>query len=161
MSYLRKLQHLKKAYNKDCMLSHFNLVYSAAANASSNMGSNEAKLVISKAEINKGTIMKRLKPRARGRSFAIQKPTCHITIVMKDISLYEYIDTASITWSQTGCLPIEQTSAKGNETGGRNDMRERTSWWSPVHRRLLEGLLFDRLVISESDSVLDDGLLIF
>ncbi|KAL8226259.1 hypothetical protein R6Q59_000202 [Mikania micrantha] len=63
----------------------FKLVYSAAANASSNMGSNEANLVISKAEVNKGTIMKRLKHRARGRSFAIQKPTCHITIVMKDI----------------------------------------------------------------------------
>jgi len=44
--------------------------------------------------------MKRLKHRARGRSFAIQKPTCHITIVMKDISLDEYIDTDSITWSQ-------------------------------------------------------------
>ncbi|KAJ0734929.1 putative ribosomal protein L22/L17 [Helianthus annuus] len=78
----------------------FKLVYSAAANGSSNMGSNEANLVISKAEVNKGTIMKRLKPRARGRSFAIQKPSCHITIVMKDISLDEYIDTDSITWSQ-------------------------------------------------------------
>ncbi|KAD5508465.1 hypothetical protein E3N88_16168 [Mikania micrantha] len=31
----------------------FKLVYSAAANASSNMGSNEANLVISKAEVNK------------------------------------------------------------------------------------------------------------
>ncbi|KAM0060568.1 50S ribosomal protein L22 [Helianthus debilis subsp. tardiflorus] len=47
------------------------------------MGSNEANLMISKAEVNKGPIMKRLKPRARGRSFAIQKPICHITIVMK------------------------------------------------------------------------------
>nr|YP_010247507.1 ribosomal protein L22 [Heteroplexis impressinervia]YP_010447437.1 ribosomal protein L22 [Heteroplexis vernonioides]QPD06549.1 ribosomal protein L22 [Heteroplexis impressinervia]QWV61159.1 ribosomal protein L22 [Heteroplexis vernonioides] len=75
----------------------FKLVYSAAANASINMGSNEANLVISKAEVNQGTIVKRLKPRARGRSFAIQKPTCHITIVMKDISLG---GTDSITWSQ-------------------------------------------------------------
>nr|YP_009913026.1 ribosomal protein L22 [Chromolaena odorata]QLJ92838.1 ribosomal protein L22 [Chromolaena odorata] len=80
----------------------FKLVYSAAANATYNrsLGSNEANLVISKAEVNKGTIMKRLKHRARGRSFTIQKPTCHITIVMKDISLDEYIDTDSITWSQ-------------------------------------------------------------
>ncbi|KAJ0769574.1 putative ribosomal protein L22/L17 [Helianthus annuus] len=76
----------------------FKLVYSAAANASSNMGSNEANLVISKAKVNIGTIIKRLKPRARGRSFAIQKPTCHITIVMKDISLDEYIDTYSIAY---------------------------------------------------------------
>nr|UFP06097.1 ribosomal protein L22 [Argyranthemum frutescens] len=77
----------------------FKLVYSAAANASFNMGSNEANLVISKAEVNEGTIVKRLKPRARGRSFAIHKPTCHITIVMKDISLGG-LDTDSITWSQ-------------------------------------------------------------
>nr|AWI73386.1 ribosomal protein L22 [Plectaneia stenophylla] len=65
----------------------FKLVYSAAANASYNMASNEANLVISKAEVNKGTTMKKFKPRARGRSFPIKKPTCHITIVMKDISL--------------------------------------------------------------------------
>lgn len=30
----------------------------------------------------------------------------------------------------TGCLPTERTSVKGNETGGRNDVRERTSWWT-------------------------------
>ncbi|KAJ9535584.1 LOW QUALITY PROTEIN: hypothetical protein OSB04_un001288 [Centaurea solstitialis] len=68
----------------------FKLVYSAAANASFNMGSNETNLVISKAEVNEGTTVKRLKPRARGRSYPIQKPTCHITIVMKDISLDEF-----------------------------------------------------------------------
>nr|YP_010028281.1 ribosomal protein L22 [Lithospermum erythrorhizon]QOS48638.1 ribosomal protein L22 [Lithospermum erythrorhizon] len=65
----------------------FKLVYSAAANASYNMGSNEANLVISQAEVNKGSTVKKLKPRARGRSFPIKRSTCHITIVMKDISL--------------------------------------------------------------------------
>nr|QJQ73639.1 ribosomal protein L22 [Teucrium ornatum]QJQ73666.1 ribosomal protein L22 [Teucrium ornatum] len=68
----------------------FKLVYSAAANASFNMGSDEANLVISKAQVNKGTTTKKLKPRARGRSYAIKKATCHITIVVKDISLDEY-----------------------------------------------------------------------
>lgn len=62
------------------------LVYSAAANASHNMGLNEADLFISKAEVSGGTVMKRLRPRARGRSYAIKKPTCHITIVLKDKS---------------------------------------------------------------------------
>nr|YP_009574786.1 ribosomal protein L22 [Aristolochia kunmingensis]QBI76268.1 ribosomal protein L22 [Aristolochia kunmingensis] len=60
------------------------LLYSAAANASHNMGFNEADLYISKAEVNEGAIMKRLKPRARGRSYPIKKPTCHITIVLKN-----------------------------------------------------------------------------
>nr|YP_009419965.1 50S ribosomal protein L22 [Melliodendron xylocarpum]ASM46708.1 50S ribosomal protein L22 [Melliodendron xylocarpum]QAV58637.1 50S ribosomal protein L22 [Melliodendron xylocarpum]QHN69692.1 ribosomal protein L22 [Melliodendron xylocarpum]QID77442.1 ribosomal protein L22 [Melliodendron xylocarpum]QXF60285.1 ribosomal protein L22 [Melliodendron xylocarpum] len=70
----------------------FKLVYSAAANASYNMGSNETNLIISKAEVNEGTTAKKLKPRARGRNYLIKRPTCHITIVVKDISLDEYID---------------------------------------------------------------------
>nr|AKZ23604.1 ribosomal protein L22 [Androsace occidentalis] len=66
----------------------FKLVYSAAANASYNMGWNETNLIISKAEVNEGTSVKKLKPRARGRSFPIKRPTCHITIGVTDISLY-------------------------------------------------------------------------
>lgn len=68
----------------------FKLVYSAAANANHNMGFNEANLVISQAEVNEGSTAKRIRPRARGRNFLIKKPTCHITIVLKDISFYEY-----------------------------------------------------------------------
>jgi large subunit ribosomal protein L22 len=64
----------------------FKLVYSAAANASHNMGFNETALIISQAEVNEGTIIKKLKPRARGRSYPIKRPTCHITIVLQDIS---------------------------------------------------------------------------
>nr|YP_010382797.1 ribosomal protein L22 [Elsholtzia splendens]UED17344.1 ribosomal protein L22 [Elsholtzia splendens] len=70
----------------------FKLVYSAAANASYTMGSVEANLVIIKAEVNEGTTVKKFKPQARGRSYAIKKATCHITIVVKDISLDEYED---------------------------------------------------------------------
>nr|YP_010974559.1 ribosomal protein L22 [Lepechinia chamaedryoides]WNR57009.1 ribosomal protein L22 [Lepechinia chamaedryoides] len=73
----------------------FKLVYSAAANASYTMGSAEDNLVIIKAEVNEGTTVKKLKPRARGRSYAIKKATCHITIVVKDISLDEYEDISS------------------------------------------------------------------
>nr|ATL59915.1 ribosomal protein L22 [Sabicea diversifolia] len=75
----------------------FKLVYSAAANASYNMGSNEANLLISKAEVNEGTKIKKFKPRARGRSYPIKRPTCHITIVMRDISLDdEYVEINSL-----------------------------------------------------------------
>nr|QQH14422.1 ribosomal protein L22 [Oxalis corymbosa] len=65
------------------------LVYSVAANASHNMGFDETNLVISKAEVNEGTTVKKLKPRARGRSYPIKRSTCHMTIALKDISLYE------------------------------------------------------------------------
>nr|YP_009484149.1 ribosomal protein L22 [Loropetalum subcordatum]AVQ04855.1 ribosomal protein L22 [Loropetalum subcordatum] len=61
----------------------FKLVYSAAANAIHNLGFNEADLIISEIEVNEGTTVKKLKPRARGRSYPIKRPTCHITIVLK------------------------------------------------------------------------------
>nr|BDR63024.1 ribosomal protein L22 [Operculina turpethum] len=67
----------------------FKLVYSAAANASYTMDSNEANLFISKAEVNEGTTVKKFKPRARGRSYPIKRTTCHITIVLKEIPLDE------------------------------------------------------------------------
>ena len=64
----------------------FKLVYSAAANANHNMGLNEADSFISKAEVNRSAIVKKLRPRARGRSYTIKKTTCHITIVLKEKS---------------------------------------------------------------------------
>nr|YP_010329351.1 ribosomal protein L22 [Ribes glaciale]QYC37099.1 ribosomal protein L22 [Ribes odoratum]WIL99921.1 ribosomal protein L22 [Ribes maximowiczianum]WLD06481.1 ribosomal protein L22 [Ribes nigrum]WLD06566.1 ribosomal protein L22 [Ribes uva-crispa]UJJ82497.1 ribosomal protein L22 [Ribes glaciale] len=70
----------------------FKLVYSAAANASHNMGFNEADLVISKAEVNEGITVKKLKPRARGRGYPIKRSTCHITIVLKNTSPDLYYD---------------------------------------------------------------------
>lgn len=66
----------------------FKLVYSAAANATHNMGFNEASLFIIKAEVNEGNTLKKLKPRARGRSYPIRRSTCHIRIVLQDV-LYE------------------------------------------------------------------------
>ncbi|KAK9661975.1 hypothetical protein RND81_O071100 [Saponaria officinalis] len=70
----------------------FKLIYSAASNASHNKGFNKADLIIFKAEVNKGTNMKKLKPQARGRSYLIKRPTCHITIVLKDINYYGNIE---------------------------------------------------------------------
>nr|YP_009436854.1 hypothetical protein Cyp_sch1Pt0879 [Cyphia schlechteri]YP_009436889.1 hypothetical protein Cyp_sch1Pt1793 [Cyphia schlechteri]ATG27229.1 hypothetical protein Cyp_sch1Pt0879 [Cyphia schlechteri]ATG27266.1 hypothetical protein Cyp_sch1Pt1793 [Cyphia schlechteri] len=67
----------------------FKLVYSAAANASYILGSDESSLYITKAEVNEGPTVKRFKLRARGRSYPIKRPTCHITIVMEDIFLNE------------------------------------------------------------------------
>nr|YP_009450013.1 ribosomal protein L22 [Burmannia disticha]ANK36210.1 ribosomal protein L22 [Burmannia disticha] len=62
------------------------LVYSAAANASHNIGLSEANSFISKVEVNGGSIVKKLRPRAQGRSYPIKRSTCHITIVLKDKS---------------------------------------------------------------------------
>nr|WEY30548.1 ribosomal protein L22 [Cuscuta gronovii] len=66
----------------------FKFVSSAASNASSTFTSKKDNLFISKAEVNERPAVKKLKPRARGRSYPIKRATCHITIVLTDISLY-------------------------------------------------------------------------
>nr|YP_010760054.1 ribosomal protein L22 [Cuscuta corymbosa var. stylosa]WEY29961.1 ribosomal protein L22 [Cuscuta corymbosa var. stylosa] len=65
----------------------FKLVYSAASNASSTFTSKKENLFISKAEVNERPAVKKLKPRARGRSYPIRRAACHITIVLADLSL--------------------------------------------------------------------------
>nr|YP_009669190.1 ribosomal protein L22 [Heimia apetala]AZB52111.1 ribosomal protein L22 [Heimia myrtifolia]QCW94189.1 ribosomal protein L22 [Heimia apetala] len=64
----------------------FKLVYSAAANATHNKGFNPANLIILKAEVSEGATFKKLKPRARGRSYPIRRHTCHIRIVLEDLT---------------------------------------------------------------------------
>lgn len=56
---------------------------SAAANAKHNLGMNKSTLFISEARADQGPKMKRFRPRAQGRGFPIQKPTCHIIIGVK------------------------------------------------------------------------------
>tara|TARA_B100001029_G_C15009207_1_gene423128 strand:- start:68 stop:454 length:387 start_codon:yes stop_codon:yes gene_type:complete len=56
---------------------------SAVANAEHNLGMDPSSLIISYASANSGPVMKRYRPRAQGRAFAIKKQTCHITIAVK------------------------------------------------------------------------------
>ena len=55
---------------------------SAVANAEHNMGLDPATLVISEAIAEMGPSLKRFRPRAQGRAFAIKKQTCHISIAV-------------------------------------------------------------------------------
>lgn len=56
---------------------------SAAANAKHNLGLKKASLIVSEVKVDQGPKMKRFRPRAQGRGFPIQKPTCHIMIEVK------------------------------------------------------------------------------
>tara|TARA_B100001250_G_C19320554_1_gene580285 strand:+ start:174 stop:554 length:381 start_codon:yes stop_codon:yes gene_type:complete len=53
---------------------------SAVANAEHNLGLDPSSLVIATATADMGPPMKRYRPRAQGRAFAIKKQTCHISI---------------------------------------------------------------------------------
>jgi large subunit ribosomal protein L22 len=56
------------------------LLESVAANATITYGYKKQSLVIQQAFVNIGPKLKRFQPRAQGRAFKIQKPTCHITV---------------------------------------------------------------------------------
>ena len=53
---------------------------SAVANAEHNLGLDPASLVISEAIADMGPSLKRFRPCAQGRAYAIKKQTCHISI---------------------------------------------------------------------------------
>ena len=57
------------------------LLESAIANAENNNGMNAENLYIAECYANKGPTMKRIRPRAQGRSYRIEKRMSHITIV--------------------------------------------------------------------------------
>ena len=55
---------------------------SAVANAEHNLGLDPASLIVTQASADMGPSMKRYRPRAQGRAFAIKKQTCHISIAV-------------------------------------------------------------------------------
>lgn len=60
------------------------LVKSAAANAENNHQMNPEKLVVKAAYADAGMTMKRMRPRAHGRGYRIDKRTSHITVVVEE-----------------------------------------------------------------------------
>ena len=60
------------------------LEQSAIANAENNNGMNTENLYIAECYANKGPTMKRVKPRAQGRAYRIEKRMSHITIVLDE-----------------------------------------------------------------------------
>jgi large subunit ribosomal protein L22 len=57
---------------------------SATANAENNHDLAVDDLVVVEATANEGPTMKRFRPRAQGRAFAIHKPMTHITVVVEN-----------------------------------------------------------------------------
>jgi len=55
----------------------------AGAKAKVELGVKSTDLFISEIQVNKGPTMKRFRPRAKGRGFAIQKPTCNVSITVR------------------------------------------------------------------------------
>ncbi len=60
------------------------LLKSAIANAENNHGMSIDNLYIEECYANKGPTMKRIKPRAQGRAYRIEKRMSHITLVLNE-----------------------------------------------------------------------------
>jgi large subunit ribosomal protein L22 len=60
------------------------LLESAIANAENNNGMNPQNLYVAECYANKGPTMKRIRPRAQGRAYRIEKRMSHITIVLDE-----------------------------------------------------------------------------
>ena len=78
-SYKEALQILKYLPQKAGAVV-WQTLYSAVSNATNNSDLQKDNLIISEAFVNQGPILKRMRPRAQGRAFAIQKKMSHITI---------------------------------------------------------------------------------
>ena len=58
------------------------ILKSAMSNAEQKKAANPEEMVISKAFVNQGPVMKRMEPRAMGRANVIRKRSSHITLIL-------------------------------------------------------------------------------
>ncbi|MBT3348697.1 50S ribosomal protein L22 [bacterium] len=70
---------------KTAAKSLYKVVQSAVANAEQNFDKKRAQLAIEQIIVNRGEFWKRFLPSTRGRALQIMKPTCHISVMLKEI----------------------------------------------------------------------------
>lgn len=61
------------------------LLKSAIANADTNYNMDTSRLYVAECYVCPGPTLKRIRPRAQGRAFRINKRTSHITLVLKEM----------------------------------------------------------------------------
>ena len=75
------LKHTPKAACEPLM----KLLKSAMANAENNNNMDPNRLYVAYAQVSQGPTLKRIRPRAQGRAFRINKKTSHITITLREV----------------------------------------------------------------------------
>jgi large subunit ribosomal protein L22 len=60
---------------------------SAVANAENNLDLDPESLIVSRAYVDEGPTIKRIRPRAQGRAFRINKRTSHITVEVESVQI--------------------------------------------------------------------------
>lgn len=83
-SYKEALQILKYLPQKAGAIV-WQTLYSAVSNATNNFDLEKEKLIVCEAYVNQGPILKRMRARAKGRAYKIEKKTSHLTIRVSEI----------------------------------------------------------------------------
>src|SRR4030042_3742626 len=99
------------------------LLNQAIANAKNNFKLFDKNLYISKITVDGGPILKRIRPRARGSAYEIQKKTSHITIILDETHARK---KASKEKAEEEPIPTGQESAV-SEFEEQEPKREKTS----------------------------------
>lgn len=81
---VEKAQNILSFTTKKAAQPVLKLLNSALASAINTFQMQESNMYISKVLVNEGPKLKRWRARARGRAFAIQKKTSHITIILQE-----------------------------------------------------------------------------
>ena len=75
------LQHTPKAACEPLI----KLLKSAMANAENNNNMDVSRLYVADCQVGPGPILKRIRPRAQGRAYRINKRSSHITLTLKEM----------------------------------------------------------------------------
>jgi len=87
------------------------LILSAVANAKA-QGLNEKALSITEIRVDKGSVLKRSRPRAHGRAFPIHKHTSHILLTLTDSSAVEAAEKAEKATTAEKTVDTKKTVKK-------------------------------------------------
>src|ERR671933_2208431 len=96
------------------------VVASAVANAEHNLRLDPQALVVSAAYVDEGPTLKRIRPRAQGRAYRINKRTSHITVEVSEVEVSPELAAKSRrarrSTGQSG--PAAQQQKQGKSRGG-------------------------------------------
>jgi large subunit ribosomal protein L22 len=84
---------------------------------STTCGSTRA-LVVSAAYVDEGPTLKRIRPRAQGRAYRINKRTCHITVEVAEVSSSTELAGKSRTAAAAPASPAPASQQQSNTRGG-------------------------------------------
>lgn len=88
------------------------LIDSAVANAKNNSGVSLEDLTVKSIEVNKGVTLKRMRPRARGSGYPINKRTSHVVVTLASKKSAGAVEAAEIKVEKAEKPVVKKAPAK-------------------------------------------------